>query len=189
MATYPHPNYRGSTDFDLMIVKLDRPVNDPDSNPISMNFDENVPSMTGEELLMLGFGSVTDDVSEPARVATVLQEAPTEYLSFEECAVVKDPTTGISLGNSLTQTQVMGDWFCTILNEPVRYAHCFGDSGGPIIIEGGNPSEDVLVAVIVGYVLSLHIQYVDYQLLFLSVVIDVIFSFSLFVRCCNRQSS
>jgi secreted trypsin-like serine protease len=167
MATYTHPNYAGSTDFDLMIVKLDRPVNDPDSNPITMNFDESVPSMTGEELLMLGFGSVTDGDPEPLQLATVLQEAPTEYMSFEECAVVRDPTTGNSFGNSPTDTIVGGDWFCTTLNEPVRYAHCFGDSGGPIIIEGGNPSEDVLVAIIAGYVLSLQIP--------TSVVIDAIF--------------
>jgi secreted trypsin-like serine protease len=149
-SSHPHPNWEGVIpNNDIMIVKLDGIV--ANAQPIRLNFDENVPSQTGETLLMLGLGSITDGVNEPVQRATILQEAPTEYFAFEDCAVATDPTTGATFGVSPQQTSVREDWFCTILNEPERYAHCFGDSGGPIIIEGSSASEDLLVATISGY--------------------------------------
>jgi secreted trypsin-like serine protease len=156
-SSLPHPNWEGEIPYnDIMIVKLDGTV--ANAQPIRLNFDENVPSETGETLLMLGLGSITDGVNEPVQRATILQEAPTEYFAFEDCAVATDPTNGSAFGNSLQNTAVTGDWFCTIINEPERYAHCFGDSGGPIIIEGSSASEDVLVAIISGYAFTVSIN-------------------------------
>jgi hypothetical protein len=136
ILTVPHPNYEppyDSPDFDLMISFLDRPSTD--EIPIKLNFDDNVPSMTGEPLTMMGFGSTiggkeTVSGDGPNQQARILQVAPTEYVSFDDCSVATDPDTGNAYGTSPTNTIVQPHWFCTLLNDPVTTSTCFGDSGG-----------------------------------------------------------
>jgi secreted trypsin-like serine protease len=119
-----------------------------------MNLDENVPSRTGEQLTMMGFGSTTDGVSAPYNSELQLQEAPTEYVAFNDCAVARNPDTGSAFGvtnsdGSIT-TAVTGDWMCTLKTDPERTATCVGDSGSPIILEGATPDDDRLVASVSG---------------------------------------
>jgi Trypsin len=131
-----HPSYplnRSYTvNYDVSIAILDRPVTDV--SPIKINFDDNIPSDTGEPLTMLGFGSTIGGKETvpggPNQQARILQVAPTEYVSFDDCAVAKDPDTGILWGNSNTQTIVQPHWFCTLLNDPLTTSTCYGDSGG-----------------------------------------------------------
>ena len=89
---------------------------------------------------MLGYGSTTRP-AEGLQAATFLQEAPTQYVSFEECSTIFVNANGTDVGP---------DWLCTLQTEPERYATCFGDSGGPIFIKGNSPAEDILVASISG---------------------------------------
>jgi hypothetical protein len=149
---HPHPNWEGIIPYyDIMIVKLERTVTGALYQPVTLNFDETIPARTGDPLRMLGFGSTTT-LEQGLEISRILQEAPTAYMAFEDCAVANNPETGAAFGNSVTDTEVTGDWLCTILKTPERFAHCFGDSGGPIFIEGSSPTEDVLVATISGYV-------------------------------------
>mmetsp|Transcript_5966 Transcript_5966/g.14768 ORF Transcript_5966/g.14768 Transcript_5966/m.14768 type:complete len:704 (-) Transcript_5966:87-2198(-) len=147
-----HPEYVNRVDeldYDIMVIKLDDVA--PSVTPIiRMNYDPSVPETTGESLIMLGYGSTT-----PAPQLTkpdILQEAPTKYVTNEECSTARDPTTGSSygVGTAPGQTLVDPHWFCTIETEPVQTGTCFGDSGGPIAIEGESFNDDVLVAVISG---------------------------------------
>ena len=147
-----HPEYVNRVDeldYDIMVFKLDEVA--PSETPIiKMNFDPSVPGSSGESLIMLGYGSTTPapQLSKP----DILQEASTEYVTNEECSTARDPTTGSSygVGTGPGQTLVDPHWFCTIQTEPVQTGTCFGDSGGPIVIEGESFNDDVLVAVISG---------------------------------------
>eukprot|EP00980_Cylindrotheca_fusiformis_P006593 scaffold1389_cov122-Cylindrotheca_fusiformis.AAC.11 len=134
-----HPDYSmspstGKMQYDLMLVKFDRPVTKP---RIQLNFDPNVPSRTGEELYMLGFGYITNVGPN----SDTLLGAPTEYLDERDCLdLLCTGTCPIRL--------FPDDFLCTKLNDPVPTRHCFGDSGGPIIKLGSSAAQDVLVGVI-----------------------------------------
>jgi hypothetical protein len=65
---------------------------------IRMNLDPNVPSITGEDLTMMGFGSTTNGISAPPNSQSQLQEAPTV---FNDCAVARNPETGASSNGHL----------------------------------------------------------------------------------------
>lgn len=154
----PHPDYvpveatgEYNPDNDIAILKLDRA---PTSNfgVIKMNFDPTYPAATGEELLMLGWGSITNTIDEPSQISDILQQATTSYIAFEDCAVAYDPETGIRYGFSTEDTVVGPDWFCT--NDP-EHAHCHGDSGGPIIRLGESAEDDLLIGVISRYVVRI----------------------------------
>jgi secreted trypsin-like serine protease len=128
----------------------------PGWQPVKMNLDSNVPSLTKEPLIIMGYGSSTDGtISAPYNDGDQLQlrEAPTDYMAFNDCAVASNPDTGVVFGEMLQDgtfnTVVMDDWFCTLKTNP-RTATCIGDSGGPIILEGATPDEDLLVASISG---------------------------------------
>ncbi|KAL3921298.1 MAG: hypothetical protein SGILL_002817, partial [Bacillariaceae sp.] len=145
-----HPNYPQGLpiNFDIMISKLESPV--MDVQPIKMNFDETFPSKSGDGLKIMGFGSTIPGPDAPLQPSQVLQVAPTNYVSFQECAVAEDPETGNDYGNSAKDTLVEDWWLCTIFNDPVVTGTCFGDSGGPVFRQGKNMGTDLLVGVISG---------------------------------------
>lgn len=136
ILTVPHPNYPSGdllVNFDISIAFFDRPSTD--KKPIKLNFDDSLPSTSGEPLTMLGFGSViggkeTFTPDGPNQQARILQVAPTEYVSFDDCAVAVDPESGNGYGVSPTDTIVQPHWFCTLLNDPITTSTCYGDSGG-----------------------------------------------------------
>ena len=137
-----HPDY-GLDDevsidrYDLMFVKFDRPAT---GKPlVSLNFDSNVPAQSGIDLKMLGFGFT----SANGPVSDTLQIAPTKYVDPADC------TSLLCFGNCANYNYPE-DIFCTKQNEPEIYRQCFGDSGGPVILEGATADDDVLVSVIQG---------------------------------------
>ena len=145
--TIAHPQWDGKIPYnDIMVVQLETPVDTP---VIEINRDENLPSESGDELFVLGFGNT---VADPLNVqlADVLQEIETEYIPFESCSVASDLETGESYGDSQSgQSAVTDDWLCTLANDP-RRGNCVGDAGGPVIKKGSNSSnEDILVGVVV----------------------------------------
>ena len=148
-ARYPHPDYTTNDDGsfnankDIALLKLSQAAINPQL--IRMNENASYPSKAGEELLMLGWGSTTNGEDAPLQVSYVLQQATTEYVPFEVCAVAEDPVTGVKFGLSVDETAVGPDWFCT--DDP-SHNHCQGDSGGPIIRQGDTVEGDLLVAVI-----------------------------------------
>ena len=145
VSYHPHPQWNGIIpNYDIMIVKLRRPFDDAIYEPVRLNFNSSIPGTTGEPLTMLGYGSVIPP-SQGYEAPDFLQEAPTQYVQFNDCAVASNPESGVSFGNSPADTDVGPDWLCTLQTDPVRYATCFGDSGSPIFIKGDNPTEDILV--------------------------------------------
>jgi hypothetical protein len=120
---------------------------------LKMNLDPNVPSFPNQPLTMMGFGSTTDGISEPYNSASQLMEAPTNYIAYADCATARNPDTGFAYGETLDDGRInsgiMDDFFCTMQNNP-RTATCVGDSGSPVIIEGRNQDEDLLVATVSG---------------------------------------
>ena len=144
-----------------MITKLETPVTF--TTPIQLNWDNNFPgddgtASTGYPLTILGFGSTIggpdtafESTNIPIMNPRILQQAPTEYVAFDDCAVAEDPETGKLYGLSPTQTGVQDYWFCTLYNDPITTGTCYGDSGGPVIDEqGSDASGDLLMAVISG---------------------------------------
>ncbi|KAG7367791.1 peptidase S1 and S6 chymotrypsin/Hap family protein [Nitzschia inconspicua] len=152
-----HPNYpQGDlqVNFDIMILQLVEPVPESVAKPITLNWDENFPASTGYPLTIMGFGSILGGPENAGNLQSpdlYLQRAPTAYVAFEDCAVAVDPETGDRFGFTVTNTRVEPWWFCTILNDPVTTATCFGDSGGPVFEEkDGTPDGDLLLGVISG---------------------------------------
>lgn len=134
-----HPDYgidpvTGKYQYDLMLVKFNRVATKP---RLQLNFNDNVPAASGEDLYMLGFGQTafTGDNSD------VLLGAPTKYIDNEDCL-------DLLCEGTCPQSAFPDDFICTKLNDPLPTRHCFGDSGGPIIKLGASASEDVLVGVI-----------------------------------------
>lgn len=154
-ARYPYPNYTTREDGsynpqnDIALLKLVQPAINPQL--IRMNTNASYPSSSSDELVILGWGSTTNGNTAPLQTAKVLQQATTEYVPFETCAVAQTPDGMIKYGLSVDNTAVGPDWLCT--DDP-EANHCVGDSGGPIIRLGDTAEEDLLVGVIGGYVLS-----------------------------------
>jgi len=148
-----HPEYDGtsnssSVEYNIMISQLATDTSVVAAvTPIRMNFDDDYPpsdNISDDELTMLGFGSTSS--------STLLQTASTSYVPFEECAVAKDPITGVVYGINGAQTSVQPYEFCTLDNAT---STCIEDSGGPIIKEDYFNDEtaldgqgDLLVAII-----------------------------------------
>ena len=99
-----HPDYPQElqVDFDVMIVHLSEPVPASVAEPIELNWDDDLPMETGFQLAIMGFGSTLGGPGSEGilEVPTTLQIAPTQYVSFEECAVAEDPESGQKYGNS-----------------------------------------------------------------------------------------
>lgn len=146
-----------------MITQLVEPVPSDIAKPIALNWDESfpgdeqTPSTTGYPLTIIGFGSILGGPENGGPEPNIqgpdfyLQRAPTEYVAFEDCAVASDPESGQKYGVNTQNTVVQPWWFCTLLNEPVTTATCYGDSGGPVFEErDGTPEGDLLMAVISG---------------------------------------
>eukprot|EP00934_Nitzschia_sp_Nitz4_P001043 Nitzschia sp. Nitz4//scaffold108_size72880//43760//45816//NITZ4_005819-RA/size72880-processed-gene-0.39-mRNA-1//1//CDS//3329532681//1043//frame0 len=149
----PHPDYvqvdedgNYYPDNDIAILKLDRAPN-RNFGVIKLNYDASYPSDTGEELYMLGWGSLTNGVDAPLEMSDILQQASTSYIAAEECEVARDPELGIGYETSPGVSVVGPDWLCT---NDESHAHCNGDSGGPIIRLGATADDDLLVGVIAG---------------------------------------
>jgi len=109
-----HPNYRSSSiNYDYMIMKLDQPVNTSIYPPIGLNRENNVPA-DGEELTVIGFGTLNQGGYTPSR----LQEVNVNYVSTETCKG--------SYGGDVKDATM----FCA--GTGGGKDSCQGDSGGPI---------------------------------------------------------
>ena len=133
-----HPEYdEDNYHFDVLIVKLSRPVS-PESglSPIRVNRESDIPA-SGQVLTAVGWG-VLDDTDDPM-FPTELHEVELKYIPPEFCEKVKT-SDGEEFGQYLTS-----DMMCA---GAVGKDSCYGDSGGPLILKGDTPDEDVQIGVV-----------------------------------------
>ena len=168
-----HPYHANGFDYindhllhDLVLIKL-RGISK--HKPIAMNFDETVPAWdgnhnkkleetnndgigieqdegsgqynkyaAGQQLTVVGWGSVNSQRDKP----DVLRSAVVNYVPNAIC----EASTGEINGRMREYAgYITDDMMCA--GAPGRDS-CGGDSGGPIIIEGGDDNDNVLVGVV-----------------------------------------
>ena len=131
---YKHPDFSDTTlQYDVLVIKLDGQITVTD--PVQINADYGIPTPS-TILTVVGWGATSDDGYE---YPDLLQEVDLFYVPNRLCRSVSD-TDGFKLGSSLTR-----DMMCAT---DEGKDSCYGDSGGPLILRGSSPSEDVQVGVV-----------------------------------------
>jgi hypothetical protein len=137
---YPHPDFDYYTlDNDFMLVFLEGSPTAEDVVTVKLNPDPSVPSVIGEiagqDMTVMGWGDTDPIMYDDFAVSSdVLLNIDVGYLSSSVCASIWDG--GITDG-MLCAKRSFGQGACN------------GDSGGPLIIKGGNGAgEDIQVGVV-----------------------------------------
>eukprot|EP01024_Parvocaulis_polyphysoides_P007563 TRINITY_DN12248_c2_g1_i1.p1 TRINITY_DN12248_c2_g1~~TRINITY_DN12248_c2_g1_i1.p1 ORF type:complete len:613 (-),score=59.33 TRINITY_DN12248_c2_g1_i1:489-2327(-) len=119
---YPFFDFRNA-DGDAALLKLSRPSR---FNPVVLATNERLLS-SDVQMTVMGWGR-----TEVAEKANVLQYVDIEFVDREEC-------------NILWEGAVLPSMFCAGGGE---YDACDGDSGGPIIVPGGEGLPDIQVGLV-----------------------------------------
>eukprot|EP00804_Cyclotella_cryptica_P019166 CCRYP_017802-RA/>CCRYP_017802-RA protein AED:0.37 eAED:0.37 QI:0/0/0/1/0.33/0.25/4/0/1052 len=136
-----HPKYDALTfEHDIMIVKVFGKSRFPyvrvDSGGI----------VGGQEVTVLGWGA--DTATSSKKYSDDLREADLLVMTNDECRAtsvrVTDPATGVTADATLTDN-IYEDMVCASARD--RYI-CHGDGGGPAIVRGEGPEQDVAAAVV-----------------------------------------
>jgi secreted trypsin-like serine protease len=139
----PNPFYGVEAIFssDFMLLLLDGNSSMP---PLKTNRDEKVPQ-AGQNLTVVGLGADQDNFLDES-FPTILQGATLNVVSNEECARTCETTT---TGEVFTYDgSITNDSLCVWA--PGK-SYCFGDSGGPLIVQGRFPEEDVQSGIVSWY--------------------------------------
>jgi trypsin len=135
-----HPDY--NEDYyhhDVLIVKLLRPVSLSDTvQPVRINHDPNVP-VSGQELTVVGWGQTNPSTDDDDSFPSQLQEVALKYIPPDVCERITNGPDD-EFAEYLTS-----DMMCA---GAVGKDACYGDSGGPLILMGDNPEEDVQVGLV-----------------------------------------
>lgn len=133
-STHIHPDFSYDTKrFDQMLVTLSSPSSYPYLQ--NVNMDGNVPSLQ-VNITAIGLGATQPDGTPPK----VLQEGNLMVVPNDVCAELGASMPGV--GSLISE-----DHLC--LQDPNNQgAQCYGDSGGPQLILGDTPEEDLLVGVV-----------------------------------------
>jgi secreted trypsin-like serine protease len=124
-----HENWDEETQLnDVALIQIE-PVDFV--SPVSMNRDRSLP-VPGEPAVVVGYGEV-----EPDLFAYVLQEAELFITSDEKCNEEHQRTGGTDAVSMI----------CA-LDATESQDACVGDSGGPLILLGATPDQDVVVGVV-----------------------------------------
>jgi secreted trypsin-like serine protease len=125
-------------DKDMMLLIL----NETSSNAyIKLNRDDKVPS-DGQSLLTIGLGATNSTLAGP--FPTVLQKIEVKAIPNIECARATD-------GNFSYQDYLTDNMVCAL--HP-NAGPCYEDSGGPLLVEGDDASQDILIGTVSWYVLG-----------------------------------
>lgn len=127
-----HPDYdEDTTRYDVMLVKLKGTCTL--AKPVKINSDGNVPS-NGSMLTVVGMG-----YNGNWDLPDVFQETSVQYQVNDQCDDLIDEN-GITLDGDLYP-----DMLCAGYD---GRDSCFGDSGSPLVLPGGNEEEDIQIGVV-----------------------------------------
>lgn len=131
---YVHSGYDDFTmRHDVMLVKLDGNITLVD--PVRINADAAVPT-TMNTLTAVGWGATRVTKNE-IDYPDVMNEVDVNYIPPKKCRNMRD-SDGFTLFGQLSP-----DMMCAWDDGKDS---CYGDSGGPLLILGDTPSEDVQVS-------------------------------------------
>jgi len=128
--------------YDVMLMKLERSASS-DRPLMKVNSDSAVPVKQAggmNEITVIGMGNV--DISGTAPKPNELKQVHVNYLPYEECIDAE----GYNLDYKF---ELLPHMICS--QGAGMYSdrgQCYGDSGGPYIIMGNTPEEDVQVGVV-----------------------------------------
>ncbi|KAG7350602.1 secreted trypsin-like serine protease [Nitzschia inconspicua] len=132
-----HPVYDNEAyKFDFMILQLDRPASDR-FTPIRLNKDEALPVLgIADGVKAIGFGATaTYEDGSNSGAADVLQEVGLHVIDNEECMLAKGTEyTDEAFANGYAGL-ITPDMLCA---QDDNQDTCFGDSGGPLMIQEWN---------------------------------------------------
>lgn len=129
---YPHYAYDPSTDLnDIMLIKLESQVTNIE--PLSLNFDNNVPQQSNESVTVMGFGYT----SENGTFSQLLRKTNIVTIDYQQCK----PTFPDRLVND--------SMICAGVEEG-KYDACQGDSGSPLILQNNDNSSLQVGVVLFG---------------------------------------
>jgi Trypsin len=132
-----HPGFKTEVlSHDILLVRL---TTTSSQTPVRLNFDSNVPETKGTEINVIGKG-ITADANGHAVLADSLQQVVLDYVTNKECSNHGEKYHGrihddmICAGGSYDVFDFKG-WYD-------------GDSGGPLLLLGDSPEDDVQVGVV-----------------------------------------
>jgi len=137
-ADLPHPNYAITGDEDFMLVFLDGTFENVDL--VKLNSDSSIP-LVSQELTTMGWGIKSTDDDWPD-VSDVLMSVQLSTMSNEACEASEGEIDGCAIS---FEGMISENMLCA--RAYVRDS-CYGDSGGPLIIEGDDASSDIQVGVV-----------------------------------------
>jgi len=127
-----HPDYdEDTTRYDVMLVRLKGTCTL--AKPVRINSDGNIPS-NGSMLTVIGMG-----YNGNWDLPDVFQETSVQYQVNDQCDDLVDEN-GITLDGDLYP-----DMLCAGYD---GRDSCYGDSGSPLVLPGGNEEEDIQIGVV-----------------------------------------
>ena len=120
------PNPTNNKSYDLMLIKLSSPST---KQPLKLGFS--TPTSL-DYLTTVGFGMLT-----PGRLvfSSTLQQADLNHISNDQCQEL----------HGIDDIEISSDMMCA---HQEGTSTCYGDGGGPLLIQGATPAEDILVGTI-----------------------------------------
>mmetsp|Transcript_8962 Transcript_8962/g.21316 ORF Transcript_8962/g.21316 Transcript_8962/m.21316 type:complete len:1059 (-) Transcript_8962:2662-5838(-) len=134
---YIHPQFVEdlATSFDFMLLKL---TQQSSKAYIKLNENPDIPAgQRVDEVTALGFGTISTDLEE---YPSTLQQVELTYINNNECEKSKDPNYADNY-----QGLISSDMLCA---GDFGQDTCRGDSGGPLIVDGGSPDKDIVVGIV-----------------------------------------
>ena len=142
LSAHRHENFTalGEDEFqhDFTILQLNQSIYSH-AYP-RLNSDDTVPGVMEDNLTILGLGVLGESTDERPKY---LQQVSVQAISNDECESRHDKKRGISFHNRIVDTHM-----CTWSPPNNDEDACGYDSGGPIVIQGDSPEQDLLVGLV-----------------------------------------
>jgi hypothetical protein len=123
--------------YDVMLMKLAKASTHP---TVKVNFDPEIPvqKSSGNEIVVIGLGRT--DVGGPK--PDLLQQVYLDFIPYQDCI-------DTAAYNVDYKFELLPDMMCTQgVGIYSARGQCYGDSGGPYLQVGTNPSQDVQVGLV-----------------------------------------